>query len=99
MKGKTLAVITIYTIAATLFASPMTAQASVLVFDTTLSPANEVPPTNSSGTGFAIVAIDPATNQMTVDVSFFSGLTSGTTAAHIHCCVAPGANIGVATRI
>jgi hypothetical protein len=27
----------------------------------------------------------------------FSGLTSGDTAAHIHCCVAQGGNAGVAT--
>src|SRR5581483_3839671 len=61
--------------------------------------SNESPPTNSSGTGTAIVIVDPAANTMRVSV-VFSGLTSGVTAAHIHCCQAtPGANanIGVAT--
>jgi hypothetical protein len=29
----------------------------------------------------------------------FSGLTSADTAAHIHCCVAPGGNAGVATTL
>ena len=33
---------------------------------------------------------------MLVNVTF-SGLTSGNTAAHIHCCVAQGGNAGVAT--
>ena len=35
-------------------------------------------------------------NQLTVDVTF-SGLVGGTAAAaHIHCCTAPGTNVGVA---
>jgi len=64
-----------------------------------LLPGNESPPTNSTGSGTAIVILDPAANTMRVSV-VFSGLTSGVTAAHIHCCQAtPGANanIGVAT--
>ena len=101
MKGRTLALITIYTIATTLFASPMTAQASVLIFNTTLSGAQENPPTNSPGTGTATVTIDDVANTLSVNVSF-SGLTTtgtGTTASHIHCCVTtgPGGNAGVAT--
>ena len=39
---------------------------------------------------------DTLTNEMTVNVTF-SGLTTATTAAHIHCCVAPPGNAGVAT--
>ena len=61
--------------------------------------SNEVPPSGSAGTGTAIVIVDPAANTMHVSV-VFSGLTSGVTASHIHCCQAtPGANanIGVAT--
>ena len=97
MKGRTLALIIIYTVAATLFASPMTAQAAVLTFDATLSGALEVPPT--SGTGFATVSIDTVLHTLTVDVSF-SGLTSGTTASHIHCCVSSEVvNSGVATTV
>jgi hypothetical protein len=38
------------------------------------------------------------TNEMTVDVTF-SGLTTPTTAAHIHCCVTPPGNTGVATTV
>ena len=56
----------------------------------------ENPPTGSPGTGFATVTIDNVLNTMLVDLTF-SGLTSGNTNAHIHCCVAQGGNAGVAT--
>src|SRR5437763_341809 len=76
--------------------------ATPITFVANLSPANEVPPTASFGTGFASVTLDtdPAVHTMTVDVSF-SNLTTGTTAAHIHCCLASpfltGVNVMVAT--
>jgi hypothetical protein len=76
--------------------------ATPITFVAGLSPANEVPPTASSGTGFATVTLDtdPTVHTMTVDVTF-SNLTSGTTAAHIHCCLASpfltGVNVMVAT--
>jgi len=79
--------------------APAASQAAPQAFVGFLLPGNESPPTNSSGTGTAIVILDPAANTMRVSV-VFSGLTSGVTAAHIHCCQAtPGANanIGVAT--
>src|SRR5579862_1643911 len=56
------------------------------------------PAMNSPGTGNALVAWNTLTNQMTVNVAF-SGLTSGTTASHIHCCAPPPANTGVATTV
>ncbi|HXJ39762.1 MAG TPA: CHRD domain-containing protein [Bryobacteraceae bacterium] len=75
-----------------------------ITFIASLSGANENPATNSAGTGFATVIIDSATNLMEVNVQFSGLLTvtgtgapSGTTASHIHCCVAPGGNAGVAT--
>jgi hypothetical protein len=71
------------------------ASASIVIYDATLGNF-ENPPTGSMGTGFAQVTIDTAANTMEVNVTF-SGLTSGTTASHIHCCVAPGGNTGVAT--
>ena len=70
--------------------------AGIITYDATLSGANEAPPTGSPGTGFAIVTVDTILNTMEVNVTF-SGLTSPNTAAHIHCCVAPGGNAGVAT--
>ena len=78
--------------------------ATPITFVANLSPANEVPPTASFGTGFASVTLDtdPAVHTMAVDVSF-SNLTTGTTAAHIHCCLASpfltGVNVMVAQRL
>lgn len=53
----------------------------------------------SSGTGSATVLIDTILQTMEVKVSF-SGLGSGTTASHIHCCTTlPGTGTaGVATQ-
>jgi len=65
------------------------AKADQLVFTTTMTGAQEVPPTGSPGIGSALVTIDTVTNLMTVNVSF-AGLVSPTTIAHIHCCAAPG---------
>ena len=73
------------------------ASAAILIFDAALGNF-ESPPTGSPGTGFAQVTIDTAANTMDVMVTF-SGLTSGTTASHIHCCIAPGGNTGVATTL
>jgi hypothetical protein len=72
--------------------------ASTIVYTTTLNGATEEPPTPSTGTGTGTVTIDTLANTMLIDVTF-SGLTSGDTAAHIHCCTAvPGfGNVGVAT--
>ena len=59
-----------------------------------------VPPSSSSGTGSASVVLDTVANTMQVNVTF-SDLSSGTTASHIHCCLASafltGSNVGVAT--
>jgi hypothetical protein len=51
----------------------------------------------SAGTGTAKVTIDFDLVTMRVEASF-SGLGGNTTASHIHCCVLPGTNIGVATQ-
>ena len=59
--------------------------------------ATEVPPVVSPGFGTALVTIDLGSSLMRVQASF-SGLIGTTTNAHIHCCIAPGANVGVATQ-
>jgi len=74
------------------------AKADQLVFTTTLTGAQEVPPTGSPGIGSALVTLDTATNLLTVNVSF-AGLGSPTIASHIHCCTPPGANAIVATTV
>ena len=68
---------------------------TVFVFVAGLAPD---PSVASTGTGNTIVTWNTATNQMTIVISF-SGLTSGTTASHIHCCVAPPGTAGVATTV
>lgn len=62
----------------------------------TFSGANENPPNGSLGTGVGFVYFDDVANTLRVAASF-SGLTTVSVAAHIHCCAAPGSNIGVAT--
>ena len=88
------------TVAAAMMLAASTAYAVPITFTANLIGANEVPPTGSPGTGFATVVLDTAANTMHVDVTF-SGLTSGTTASHIHCCLASpfltGSNVMVAT--
>jgi hypothetical protein len=67
-----------------------------ITFVANLTQALEVPPTGSPGTGSTTVVLDTTANTMHVHVTF-SGLTSGTTASHIHCCLASafetGANV------
>jgi hypothetical protein len=77
---------------------PPAADAVPMTFEANLTGAAEIPPVITPGTGFATVVLDPAANTLHVDVTF-SGLTSGTTASHIHCCVPSGApgNFIVAT--
>jgi hypothetical protein len=74
------------------------ASAAILTFTAALSGANENPANASLGTGLASVTWDVSTDMMTVSVTF-SGLTGTTTASHIHCCVSPPTNTGVATQL
>lgn len=71
-------------------------QATPYTFVASLAGANESPPVVSPGFGFATVLLDTTTHLMQVIVSF-GGLTTGNTAAHIHCCIPVGGNAGVAT--
>jgi hypothetical protein len=72
--------------------------ADTVTLSAVLSGALESPPADSPGTGNAVVTLDG--DMMRVQVTF-SGLTTGTTASHIHCCLASpfltGANVMVAT--
>ena len=78
------------------------ASAAPITFDAVLAGSNEFPSNASPGTGFALVTIDTVTNLMTVNITF-SGLTSPSTAAHIHCCLPSpllaATNVGVATEM
>jgi len=82
---------------------PATAgHAKPVTFTANLTQANEVPPTGSPATGSATIVLDAAANTLSLHVTF-SGLTSNTTMAHIHCCLASsfltGVNVGVATTV
>ena len=71
--------------------------ATPISFSFALNSAQENNPGDTStATGFATVSVDVLLNLLTVDVTF-SGLTSGTTASHIHCCAPFGTAAGVAT--
>ena len=87
-------------IATSLILSVPAAHADSITFVANLIGSLEFPPNGSTATGFGSVVIDTTANTMLVNVTF-SGLTSGTTASHIHCCLASpfltGANVGVAT--
>ena len=74
------------------------AKADQLIFTTTMTGAQEVPPTGSPGIGSALITIDTVTNLMTVNVSF-AGLVSPTIIAHIHCCAGPGGIASPATTV
>jgi hypothetical protein len=62
-----------------------TARAATITYIANLNGASESPVNPSTGTGFASVVIDDVANTMLVSAQF-SGLVSGTTASHIHCC-------------
>src|SRR5262249_2699676 len=74
------------------------ALAATTTFEAILNGANDG--TNSPGTGVAIVVLDQTNQTLQVNATF-SGLTSNTVAAHIHCCqTTPGVgNVGVATTM
>lgn len=55
----------------------------IVNFKATLLPSNEVPATNSSGSGTFTATLDTSTNIFTYDVAF-SGLTTNVTLGHIH---------------
>jgi uncharacterized repeat protein (TIGR01451 family) len=63
------------------------------IFYANLNGAQQVPPTNSSATGTAVLVLSP--DEKTARVSLnFSGLTSAQTDAHIHGPAAVGTNAG-----
>ena len=74
------------------------AYAIPVTFVGNLTGANEVPPVSSPGSGLATVVLDAAAQTLQINATF-SGLTSNTNAAHIHCCAPLGTNAGVATTV
>ena len=81
-------------VSGSLFAGPIT-------YIVTMSGPAESPPVASLGTGSGLIIIDSTANTLNIVSETFSGLTSGTTASHIHCCTAvPGVSTaGVSTQV
>lgn len=74
-----------------------TAAAQAQIFTGTLDGLQETTPVITPGTGLGTATYDPATNLLTVSLTF-SNLIGTTTDSHIHCCFAdpPSRNAGVA---
>jgi hypothetical protein len=90
--------LTLATVVGVLVLLPMSAHAIPITFTAVLSGANENPAVVTPATGFATVILDAQAHTIQINVTF-SGLTSNTQAAHIHCCAAPPNNVGVATTV
>jgi len=71
---------------------------ATIIYLANLNGLAETPSNISSGTGLAMVEYDSVLHTLSIDVNF-SGLAGLTTAAHIHCCIASPANVGVATTV
>jgi hypothetical protein len=70
--------------------------AGPLTWSALLNSAQENNPANTStATGFGTVAFDPLTNILELEL-VWSGLTGPGNQAHIHCCIAPTGNAGIA---
>jgi hypothetical protein len=69
---------------------------AVIKFAAFLDGPSENPSVASPGTGFALVTFDTDAMEYSVDVTW-RNLVAGTTVAHIHCCIDPPGNVGVAT--
>jgi hypothetical protein len=63
-------------------------------YSATMSPASEVPPPKTDGTGTAEASYDPATHTLTYTLTW-SGLTGPATMAHFHGPAKIGVNAGV----
>jgi CHRD domain len=85
-------------LAAALVLPASAVQATMITYNASLSGPGENPPNASPGIGNATVTTDDVANTLAVHVTF-SGLLAGTTASHIHCCVAPPGATGVATTV
>lgn len=83
-------------IAAVLCALSVSSFGAVIQFSAFLDGPSENPPVASPGVGRAFVSFDTVAQTYSVSV-WWSGLLYGTTVAHIHCCVDPPGNVGVAT--
>jgi hypothetical protein len=90
--------VTALALATALMLPAPTAYAIPVTFVGNLTGGSEVPPVVSPGSGFAEVVLDSTAQTIQINATF-SGLTSNTNAAHIHCCAPLDTNAGVATTV
>jgi hypothetical protein len=88
----------VMTVAALMLPVPSAYAAPITFGPLNLTGAEEVPPVITAGTGFATVVLDPEAQTLAISATF-SGLTSNTTMAHLHCCAPLGTNAIVATLL
>ena len=74
------------------------AQAQTKTLHADVSTVQEVPPVAGGGKGNGTFTLNPATKELTWNVTY-SGLSGDATAAHIHGPAAPGANAGVVVNL
>ena len=84
-------------IALALLVSAAATQAVPTVFQGTLSGGAEIPPNGSTASGDVTISFDQVANTLHVMASYTGLIGGGAEAAHIHCCIAPGSNVMVAT--
>lgn len=77
-------------------ALPGASRAAVITWNATLSGSQEIPPVETTATGFGTVQYDDVANTLSLYLEW-NGLTGPGVQAHIHCCVAsPPGNVGIA---
>ena len=72
--------------------------AQAQTYTANLTGAAENPAVSPAGTGTTAVTYSASAHTLRVQI-VFSGLTSATSASHIHCCIAAPGNAGVATTL
>src|SRR4030088_3448655 len=78
--------------------APPAAMAETVAYKASLKGAEEVPPTQTGGSGSVQATYDTATKQLTYTATY-SGLSGPATAAHFHGPAEPGKNAGVAVGV
>ncbi|MGA2548753.1 MAG: CHRD domain-containing protein [Burkholderiaceae bacterium] len=81
-------------LAAGVLVVPFSARAETVVFTAGLSPASEVPPKKSNGTGTVQAVLDTKSNKLHYVVNY-KDLTGDATGAHFHGPAQPGQNAGI----
>jgi len=81
-----------------ILAAVQNSDAAIIKYTADLNGNKVVPPTVSSGTGFADIDYDNILHTLSLKVTF-SGLSGNVTASHIHSPGLPTQNAGVATTV